>query len=97
MNGDPVQVTLVVPFVLLLELGLQARSKPTRFKFLPMYVKLTQLIVSSVKLKPLGLELVDARRGSRAEIIKRTSKPLKVNVLAQIQCSRYWKSAQKTL
>lgn len=46
VNGDPVQVTLVVPFVLLLELGLQARFKTTRFKFLPMYLKLTQLIES---------------------------------------------------
>jgi hypothetical protein len=50
-----------------------------------------------VKLKPLGLELVDARRGSRAEIIERTSKPSKVNDLAQIQCHNERESAQETL
>jgi hypothetical protein len=33
VNGDPVQVTLVVPFVLLLELGLQARFETTRLNF----------------------------------------------------------------
>ena len=48
------------------------------------------------KFLPTYVKLVDARRGSRAEIIKRTSKCLKVNVLAQIQCFRDWESAQKT-
>lgn len=68
MNGDPVQVTLVVSFVLLLELGLQAHFKTARFKFLPMYVKLTKLIKSllrEVKAAWIGAGGCEEREQSR--------------------------------
>lgn len=57
VNGESVQVALIVPLVLLLELDVQTHFKTINLKILPMIVRLTKLIESPREVKAAWIEV----------------------------------------